>query len=52
MKIRILENNIKLQLLNNTDGGIKTYAQYYGKENTTEIEYAPITINIPEGRDI
>ncbi|GAA6238898.1 MAG: hypothetical protein SPLM_10150 [Spiroplasma phoeniceum] len=52
MKIRILENNIKLYLLNKTKGGVSVYAQYYGRENETEINYAPPVINIIDGRNI
>ncbi|ALA98567.1 hypothetical protein SKUN_001711 [Spiroplasma kunkelii CR2-3x] len=52
MKIRILENNIKLHLLNETKGGVSVYAQYYGRENETEINYTPPVINITNGRDI
>lgn len=52
MKIRILENNIKLHLLNETKGGVSVYAQYYGRENETEINYVPPVINIINGRKI
>lgn len=52
MKIRILENNIKLHLLNNTKGGVSVYAQYYGRENETEINYTPPVINIGDRRKI
>ncbi|WP_338963713.1 hypothetical protein [Spiroplasma endosymbiont of Sarcophaga carnaria] len=52
MKIRILENNIKLHLLNETKGGVSVYAQYYGRENETEINYNPPVINITDGRKI
>lgn len=52
MKIRILENNIKLHLLNETKGGVSVYAQYYGRENETEINYTPPVINITDRRKI
>lgn len=52
MKIRILENNIKLHLLNETKGGVSVYAQYYGRENETEINYTPLVINITDRRKI